>query len=172
VRDNLVGDVMTHSTPAGSPEPNDDGAVRALYFAVLDAWNRKNAADFAAAFEDDGCTIGFDGSLLDGRVEIESGLAKIFADHPTGRYVAKVQHIRFATPDVALLRAMTGMVTPGQTGINPAVNAWQTIVAVRDGDGFRIAKLQNTPAAFHGRPELVRQMTDELTTALRESDAR
>jgi len=32
----------------------------------------------------------------------------------------------------------------------------------------RIALLHNTPAAFHGRPHMVEQLTDELTEVVRQ----
>jgi hypothetical protein len=54
------------------------------------------------------------------------------------------------------------MIPPGQADLNPAANAVQTLVASRDGDQWRIALFQNTPAQFHGRPELVERMTAEL----------
>lgn len=51
---------------------------------------------------------------------------------------------------------------PGKTDINAAVNAIQTLAAKRHDGEWRIASLQNTPAQFHGRPELVEQLTEEL----------
>jgi hypothetical protein len=42
-------------------------------------------------FTDDGYVVGFDGSEMNGREEIQRGLAAIFADHETGRYVAKIR---------------------------------------------------------------------------------
>jgi hypothetical protein len=42
----------------------------------------------------------------------------------------------------------------------------QTLVAVRQGDAWRIASFQNTPAAFHGRPEAVEELTRELRELL------
>jgi len=35
------------------------------------------------------------------------------------------------------------------------------------GTGLRVALLHNTPAAFHGRPELAEELTRELTEVLR-----
>jgi hypothetical protein len=58
------------------------------------------------------------------------------------------------------------MIPPGQSDLNPAANVLQTLVATRDGDTWRIALFQNTPAQFHGRPELVERMTDELRELL------
>ncbi len=144
-------------------------AVSSLYRALLDCWNRRNAHDFAALCATDGNLVGFDGSHLNGRTEIESVLHQIFAHHQTSSYVGKVKEVRFLSPDVAVLRAVAGMVPPGQSDINPAVNAVQTLVAAKQEGRWRIAVFQNTPAAFHGRPELSEQLTEELRQVLRAS---
>jgi len=133
---------------------------------MLESWNRRNAAEFAAGFAEDASLIGFDGSQYNGRAEMEAEIGKIFADHQTAAYVWKVREVRFLTPDVALLRAVVGMVPPGQSDLNPAVNAIQTLVAVKEGGQWRIALFQNTPAQLHGRPELVQQLTAELRQLL------
>jgi hypothetical protein len=54
------------------------------------------------------------------------------------------------------------MVPPGQVDLNPALNAHQTVVATKRDGIWRIELLQTTPAQFHGRPDLVQQMTEEL----------
>lgn len=113
-------------------------------------------------FWEDGNVVGFDGSQMNGQMEIASQLSQIFADHMTAAYLGKVREVRFLTRDVAVLRAVVGMVPPGKQDINPAVNAVQTLVAVRDEGQWRIAVFQNTPAAYHGRPELVEKLTEEL----------
>jgi hypothetical protein len=61
------------------------------------------------------------------------------------------------------------MVPPGQHDIHPGVNAVQTIIATRNGGPWRITLFQNTPAAYHGRPELTEQLTAELRAALRQA---
>src|SRR5581483_9652531 len=76
--------------------------ISALYHALLDAWNRHDAAVYAALFADDGYVVGFDGSEMKGRHEIERSLGAIFADHETGRYVGKVRAVRSVAGDVAL----------------------------------------------------------------------
>jgi hypothetical protein len=58
------------------------------------------------------------------------------------------------------------MVPPEQRNLNPDVNAIQTLVAVQESDGWRIALLQNTPAQYHGRPEEVEALTAELRELL------
>jgi uncharacterized protein (TIGR02246 family) len=143
-----------------------DDAVRALYHGLLDAWNRRSAREMAAPFAEAGNLVGFDGSVVNGRVDIEAHLTPIFTDHVTARYVGKVREVRFLSPDVAVLRAVVGMVPPGGTDINPAVNAVQTLVAVRQNGEWRVEVYQNTPAAFHGRPDLSAALTEELRALL------
>ncbi len=140
--------------------------VVSLYERLLDAWNQRNANQFAAAFADDGTAVGFDGSQMSSRVEIESSLRAIFGDHQTATYVAKIREVRELAPGVALLRSVVGMVPPGTAEINPGTNAIQSVVAINCGNEVKIALLQNTPAAFHGRPELAEQLTKELTEVL------
>jgi uncharacterized protein (TIGR02246 family) len=89
-----------------SYKTTDEGEIGALYSQLLDSWNKRNAADFAALFEEDGNQIGFDGSQVNGQAEIESHLSGIFADHMTAAYVGKVREVRLLTPDVAILRAV------------------------------------------------------------------
>lgn len=149
------------------PRSTDERSAWSLYQKLLDSWNRRNAKDMAALFAEDGNVVGFDGSPLNGPAEIESVLGKIFADHPTAAYVGKIREVRFLTPDVAVLRAVAGMVPPGQSDLNPAVNAIQTLVAVKQDGQWRVAVYQNTPAAFHGRPEMSEKLTEELRQVLR-----
>ena len=136
--------------------------VSALYKSLLDCWNKRRADDFAALFAEDGNLVGFDGSPINGRTEITSQLGLIFMDHQTAAYVSKIREVRLLTPETALLRAVAGMVPQGGADINPAVNAIQSLVAVKRDGQWKIALFQNTPAAFHGRPELAEQLTKEL----------
>ncbi len=149
-------------TQAKSPQ-NSSAAreIETLYRNLIDSWNRRNTADFAALFTEDSTVVGFDGSQMNGSAEIESTLAQIFADHVTAPYIGKVREVRFLTPEVALLRAIVGMIPPGQTTLNPAVNAIQTLVATKHGPTWKIALFQNTPTQFHGRPDLAQHLTDE-----------
>jgi uncharacterized protein (TIGR02246 family) len=140
--------------------------IQALYRQLLDAWNNRNARAMADLFVEDGVSIGFDGSQSIGQDEIFLHLKPIFEDHPTARFVSKVKDVRFLGSDIAILRAIAGMVPPGQSDINPKVNTHHTIVAVNKEGCWRIQLFQNTPAQFHGRPELVEQMTEELRQLL------
>ena len=148
------------------PRSADGTEVRALYSQLLESWNKRNADDYATLFAEDGNLVGFDGSPLNGLAEIASHVRQIFADHPTATYIGKIREVRFLTPEVALLRAVAGMVSPGQSDVNPAVNTIQTLIAVQRAGKWRIALFQNTPAQFHGRPELAQALTEELRQLL------
>ena len=147
-------------TPGG--QATSEQEVRELYSKLLESWNNRDARAFAALFNEDGESIGFDGSQLIGQAEIASTLKEIFGHHLTPPYIYKVKTVRFLQPNVATLRAIVGMVPPGKTEIEPTLNSIQTIVATRHAGKWHIASLQNTPAQLHGRPELVQQMTEEL----------
>jgi uncharacterized protein (TIGR02246 family) len=88
-------------------------------------------------------------------------MSRIFAEHPTAQYVGIVRQVKFLSSTVAVLRAVAGMIPPGQTDLNPGLNAIQTLIATKH-DSWRVALYQNTPAAFHGRPEAVNALTGEL----------
>ncbi|MDQ2654469.1 MAG: SgcJ/EcaC family oxidoreductase [Chloroflexota bacterium] len=153
----------------GHHRVNGEGGTReieALYRRLLAAWNQRDAIVYAALFAEDGYVVGFDGSQMEGQAQIAGDLGGIFADHVTARYVAKVESVRFLAPQVAVLRARAGMVLPGQSDINPAANALQTLTAVNMDGEWRIAVFQNTPAQFHGRPALAEQMSAELRALL------
>lgn len=139
-----------------------DHEVYNLYQKLIDAWNKRDAEGMARLFTEQGVQIGFDGSKLIGKKEILSHLVPIFEDHPTPPFVTNVKDIRLLGTDTAILHAIAGMVPPGKTSIDPSVNAHQTLVAMKIDREWRIELFQNTPAQFHGRPELVEEMTNEL----------
>src|SRR5215472_4753809 len=138
-----------HDSGAKGLTEQDEAAVRGLYERMLGGWNARDGEAMAAPFVEDGTVIGFDGSEMAGRAEIAAVQARIFADHPTARYVWKVRSVRQLAPGAALLRAIAGMVRPGQTDIEPSVNALHTLVAVQRDGQWGIAHFQNTPAQYH-----------------------
>ena len=137
-------------------------ALIRLHADLLTAWNNKDATKMASFFTDNGVSIGFDGSQYQGKNEIETEIGKIFAHHQTADYVWDVKEVRLLHSEVGSVRAIVGMIPPGQYEINPAANAIQTITAIKKQDGWKIYLFQNTPAQFHGRPEKVEALTKEL----------
>ncbi|MGP4108772.1 SgcJ/EcaC family oxidoreductase [Virgibacillus sp. L01] len=145
---------------------HDKTEIKALYQKMIDGWNTRSAHDMAGQFTESGESIGFDGSLMSGQDEMISQLSAIFHDHPTPPFVTNVKEVRFVGEDTAILRAIVGMVPPGQTELNPELNAYQTIVAAKQPKGWKIELLQNTPAQYHGRPDLVQEITEELKSEM------
>ncbi|GAA0614350.1 hypothetical protein GCM10009001_34530 [Virgibacillus siamensis] len=136
--------------------------VIALYNNLIRAWNDRDAKGMAEKFSEEGVQIGFDGSKLIGQREILAHLGPIFESHPTAPFVTKIKGVRALGNDSALLHAIAGMVPPGKSDIEPSVNAHQTLIAAKNDSEWQVELFQNTPAQFHGRPELVESMTEEL----------
>jgi uncharacterized protein (TIGR02246 family) len=158
--------------PSESTGADAVSATRDLYDRLIEAWNKRNARDYALLFASTGSIVGFDGSQVNGQTEIGGHVSEIFSHHQTASYVTIVREVRAIATDVTLLRANVGMVPPGKDDINPEMNAVQSMVAVRKGGKWEIALFQNTPAAYHGRPELSKKLTDELRVVLSKKPAR
>jgi uncharacterized protein (TIGR02246 family) len=153
-------------------DPAADGETRELYRQLLEAWDKRNARDFALLFAPDGSLVGFDGTQVFGQAEVGAHLSEIFSHHQTARYVSIVREVRSLTEGATILSAVTGMVPPDKDDINPDVNAVQTVVAVKKAGALKVALFQNTPAALHGRPDAVKKLTEELRAALRKQTKR
>ncbi|MEI9808901.1 MAG: SgcJ/EcaC family oxidoreductase [Bacteroidota bacterium] len=123
-------------TDATVHQLNEKIQVIHLYQDLLKSWNDRDTDAYTNLFTNDGNIIGFDGSQANGRKEIYSHIEQIFTGHQTGTYISIVQEIRFLTPDLALLRAIAGLVLPGKMDINPGINAIQTLVAQKMEDRF------------------------------------
>jgi uncharacterized protein (TIGR02246 family) len=154
-------------SPSQVPAHLDEAVCRVLYHRLLDRWNERDGRGMAGLFAEDGSVVGFDGSQLNGRAAIEAEMVRIFEHHQPAAFVGIVREVRRLTNDVELLRAVAGMVPPGHDDINPAVNAIQSLIAVRREGEWKLALFQNTPAQFHGRPELSEALTEDLRRELK-----
>jgi uncharacterized protein (TIGR02246 family) len=143
-----------------------DGEAVELYRAIVDAWNARDAARMASLFAEDGNMVGFDGSEIATRGAILEHLQPIFADHPTAAYVSMVREIRLLGPSVAMVRAIAGMVPPGQDDFKAELTTVHTLVAVMTASSaapqWVAAMFQSTPAAWHGREHDRQALLDEL----------
>jgi uncharacterized protein (TIGR02246 family) len=146
-------------------EKDIESTIRTIYKTLLENWNENDASGFADLFTESANVIGFDGSQMNGRAQIREELAKIFHNHKVSTYVGIVKEIRKIADNLYLLRSVAGMLPPGKTEIKPDVNAIQTLIIANTPNKFKIELYQNTPAAFHGRPELSKNLTDELQRA-------
>jgi uncharacterized protein (TIGR02246 family) len=143
-----------------------DAPAVSLYEELLAAWSNNDAHSFAELFTLGGSIVGFDGSMVNGQQEIRDHLQQIFADHRVGTYVSKIREVRELAPAVVLVRAVAGLIPDGSADLKPELNAVQSLVAVSVDEKWRVALFQNTPAAFHGRPDEVEQLTAELREAM------
>ena len=141
-------------------------AATDLYVRLLAAWNNRDAKAMSACFDEDAVMIGFDGSTVEGKAEIESHLAPIFTDHPTAAYTAilRSEHVY---GDFRLLRADVGMLPPRAQDIKPETIARQTVVARETSAGWRIVQFQNTPIALDQNKPARSEISDALQTALK-----
>ena len=144
-----------------------DAATRDLYSQLLEAWDKRNARNYALLFAGDATLIGFDGSQVNGQLEIGAHVSEVFSHHQTPRYVGLVREVRSVAADVTLLRANAGLIPPGKDDIEPALNAVQSLVAVKKGGAWKIALFQNTPAKFDMQPEQSKALTEELRARVR-----
>ncbi|WP_156424320.1 SgcJ/EcaC family oxidoreductase [Bacillus sp. FJAT-27445] len=143
--------------------------VQSLYEKLIDAWDNRDAEGMACLFAGNGVMIGFDGSVATGPQEVLAHTSPVFASHPTPPFIKKVKEVRMIGADAAMLRAIAGMVPPGKEELAPELNAHQTLVAAKQDGEWKIELFQNTPAQFHGRPELVEEMTEELIRIMKEA---
>jgi uncharacterized protein (TIGR02246 family) len=155
--------MIKHEMPI---ESATEAVIESIYENLVNSWNETNARAFSDLFSESGTMVGFDGTTASGKQDIYSHLSSVFADHTPGRFVSIVRDIKVLCPSVGLLIAVAGMVSSGEHQINPKVNAIQSLVVVSEMNHFRIALFQNTPAAFHGRPQVAEHLTAELQKEL------
>ena len=128
--------------------------VRLLYQNLSSRWNRRDAEGIAEFFQEDGVYVGRDGTSVDGRVGIGEHLKGLFADRAAPTYAAEVEDVRVVTPEVAVLRAVAGIVQRGERA-DLSVTVVQTLVVARDHDRWAIALFHSSPADGHEGPEAV-----------------
>ena len=141
--------------------------VEELYASLMEAWNKRDAKAFEDLFILDGDLVGFDGTQMHGQGSIGEHLRQIFGEHPTPKYVYRITGVTQASTEVAILRAIAGMVPPGNTALDPKLHAVHRLTAVHRGGAYRIAMFQCTPARFDRRPEAVAQMTADLEAVMK-----
>lgn len=147
--------------------PSDEKQLEQLYKELLACWNNSDAQGYANLFTENANVIGFDGSQLNGKAQIESSLRQIFKDHTVASYVSIVEEVRSIGSCAYLLRAVVGMIPPGGHDIMSERNAIQSMVAMKEEDKFAIVLFHNTPAAFHGRADLSEKLTERLRRELK-----
>ncbi len=113
----------------------DNKPFTAVIDQLLDAWNKRDSAKFAAAFTEDGDFINPRGGSVHGRKAISEIVAKLVSQAKTGsqakRLDAAVKRIK---PDVALVLSNLSITSGGKTD-----NSLATLVLVNAGGKWKIS---------------------------------
>ncbi len=130
---------------------NDDAGIRQLQAAQADAWNRHDAAAYAALFTEDGDCVNVLGWWWKGRAEIQKQLTGAFAFvfHESQLTVTETS-VRLLTPAIAIAHVrwtMSGAKTP--PGMAEPKEGIQTQVLRKISGHWLIQSFQNT----NGVPE-------------------
>ncbi|MDH7461651.1 SgcJ/EcaC family oxidoreductase [Chitinophagaceae bacterium 26-R-25] len=146
---------------------NEELRMRKLYEQLIAFWNMRSGDKMSSLFADDGSIVGFDGTQENGREEISVHLNDIFKNYKSNPFVYLIREVRFLSDTTALVRAVAGIMPEYGAEMNPDLNIIQSVVAVKKGDEWKIALLQNTPASWLGRPEDAKALTKELEDAFK-----
>lgn len=123
----------------------DDAALRALFERMCQAWTDGNAQAYGDCFTPDSDYVSFDGTRVAGRAPMVEAHDRLFRGVLTGSsLVGEVESIRYLGDDVALVHATGSVLVAWRSRLPKRRLSRQTLVAVRTGDGWRFAALQNT----------------------------
>jgi uncharacterized protein (TIGR02246 family) len=135
---------MTTTLATRHPDTStDEAAVRDLLAQLFAAWG--NADAYAAFFTEGGDYVAFDGTHWRGRRAIAEGHRPLFERFLKGSHLfTESVAVRLLVPDVALVHATGAVLRAGQKRPAKGRLSIQTLVAVRQEDGWRFAAFQNT----------------------------
>lgn len=146
---------MTIHGSNGDATQADANALRALYVAMMEGWNRGSGEAFAAPFAEEADFIAFDGTRFRRRDELVRFHDPLFKTHLRGtRLVGDVTDVRFLGSGVAVVHAFGGTVPRGKRAPAPERDSLQTLVAVKRADRWQLVAFQNTRVRPIGRNAL------------------
>jgi uncharacterized protein (TIGR02246 family) len=131
-------------------------AIQQVVQGLQAAWNRGDAAGYAAFFSDDADFVAWNGMYGRGRQTIEEGHRLLFGGPLAGSQMtfsedgagpAGASSARFVRPDVAILVTSGAVITAGQSATDPDHQSVQTFVMIKDDGHWQVAAFQNTRAS-------------------------
>jgi uncharacterized protein (TIGR02246 family) len=123
----------------------DEQALHDLFQVSKDGWNQGDGAAYAASFTEDTDSILWNGTHLKGRQVIAAAHQQLFETRLQGsRLEGFIKHIGFLSDDIALLYLHSSPQIPGQEVLAPEEYSIQTLVALRQANGWRFTSFQNT----------------------------
>lgn len=123
----------------------DEQALRELVQQLMDTWDQGDGYAFAALFTDDADYIVWNGLYFKGREAIGTAHHQIFDTFYHGsRLEGSIKSIRFLGDDIALLHLHGRPRLPSQDLPAPEQHSIQTLIGMRQTDGWRFTAFQNT----------------------------
>ena len=124
-------------------------AIEAVVADEAAAWNRGDAAAFAAHTTDDVVFTNVVGMFTVGRAPFVAQHTRIFATIYKGSTMSQtIEHIALVRPDVAIVDTLTSVrdvvaAPPGAEAVDGAIHARLEQVMVRDGGHWAVASFHN-----------------------------
>jgi uncharacterized protein (TIGR02246 family) len=140
--------LVTLGGSASAAKSDDESSIRQVQVSQADAWNRHDAAVYAALFTEDGDCVNVVGWWWKGRAQIESKLTAAFAFvfHESQLTITETE-VRFLSPTIAIAHVgwtMTGAKTP--PGMPEPRQGIETQVLQKKSGHWLIESFQNTNA--------------------------
>lgn len=140
------------STEKPAVDPDLD-VVRANSEKFVKAFNAGNSKDLAALFSEKAEAVDEDGTLVEGRANIEQRFAGVFKDFPKAQIVVEITALRHLTPDVAVEDGESTVTLDAQT---PPSRSVYTVVHVKRDGKWLFASVRDFP------PETTETAHDQL----------
>jgi uncharacterized protein (TIGR02246 family) len=134
-------------------ESADRTAILGVCQALQDAWNRGDAAGYAAQFTDDASFVAWNGLHGYGRQAIGDAHRPLLAGPLAGSRLEVVddvpdsprpESLRFIRPDLAIMVTSGAVTSADQDATDPDHGSIQTFVLVKNGDRWQITAFHNT----------------------------
>ncbi|HEX6356558.1 SgcJ/EcaC family oxidoreductase [Actinophytocola sp.] len=142
----MAGLITSTAAVAATPEPaSDQAAFDRLRGQQEDAWQRGDAAAWAATFTRDGDMVTFNGDHLSGRQHITTRMQHYFDTYLSGtRLLMLTEQVRYTEPDTAII-VRTGCVLWNQetTCTDEALSVNTNVLIKRHGQWAQTS-FQNT----------------------------
>ncbi len=159
---------------SADPTAADRRAIRAVIDGLADAWNRHDAAAYAASFTEDSDYIAFDGTHVRGR-RANARFHRYLFDHGLrgSRLILDgPMRLRFLAADLAAAVVEGAVVMPWQRRSRRRKRSIQTYVLTREGTEWRVAAFSTTrvrPVPVSGLGFGVAQLVVRMRTAVAKS---
>jgi uncharacterized protein (TIGR02246 family) len=118
----------------------DDAQITELLASSYRAWSQGDAGAYGDCFTADADYVSYDGTRAIGREPMVHAHDQLFRGVLQGSsLVGEVLSIRYIRPDVAIVYASGSVLMPWRSRLPKRRRSIQTLVAVREPDGWRFA---------------------------------